>query len=523
MEPPAKTARKKKKPVSDPTQRTFFSYLNPSRAEINKFEEIIDDLMRSEAIEKFPGLADTIHAAYKNPEEKRQAILSRLDNDRRLFTRINMRIGTKGRLSPKERVEEILIMLREYVHVGETERKLYGEVMTPVDLVEEMLYGLPPEVWTNPNLKWLDPANGCGIFPAVIVKRLMDGLETSIPDEEKRYKHIMENMLHVCELQPKNSFIYLCAFDPKDRYALNIYNGSFLTTEFDQHAQEIWGVEKFDVIVGNPPYQVTKSGFRKTQAIWQFFVEKSIELTKENGFLCIIHPAGWRNPDGLFKQTQKTILENTLLRLSLNDETAGIKTFGAETRFDHYILTKKPSKKGNTTLIKDEEGNNTKACLHGMEFIPNKKFKEVFGLLAKPNEERVEIIHSYSAYETRKEHIKEEKTKEHKFPCIYMVYQGDTINVKFSNINDRGHFGLPKLIWSNGRTASLGCIIDSVGEYGMTQFAYGIIDTPKTLPEIKKAFDSKKFRELMSACALNHDINRKVIALFRKDFWKEFI
>jgi hypothetical protein len=91
-------AKKKRKPAPIPVQRTF-SFLNPSHSERNKFEEVIDELMRSEAIEKFPRLADTIHAAYKTPEGKRQA--SRLDNDRCLFTRINMRIGTKGRLSPQ--------------------------------------------------------------------------------------------------------------------------------------------------------------------------------------------------------------------------------------------------------------------------------------------------------------------------------------------------------------------------------------------------------------------------------------
>ena len=70
-----------------------------------------------------------------------------------------------------------------------------------------MLNTLPAEVWSNPNLKWLDPANGTGPFPAVVIYKLMKGLESWEPDADKRYKHIIENMIYVCELQPKNMFL----------------------------------------------------------------------------------------------------------------------------------------------------------------------------------------------------------------------------------------------------------------------------------------------------------------------------
>ena len=116
--------------------------------------------MQSEAIKKYPDLKGVTEKAFGDPKERRQAILSRLDTNRELFNKINKRIGDKTRLSPMERIDEILVMLREYIRVGETERKLYGEVMTPIDLVEEMLNDLPAKVWNNPTLKWLDPANG---------------------------------------------------------------------------------------------------------------------------------------------------------------------------------------------------------------------------------------------------------------------------------------------------------------------------------------------------------------------------
>ena len=47
----------------------------------------------------------------------------------------------------------------------------------------------------------------------------MKGLQTWEPNDEKRYKHIMENMIYVCKLQVKNVFLYMYAFDPEDKYA----------------------------------------------------------------------------------------------------------------------------------------------------------------------------------------------------------------------------------------------------------------------------------------------------------------
>jgi len=514
--------RKKQKPI--PEQRTFL-FKNPSRAEINKFEEVIDALMHSEAIKKYPSLSEMTKAAFQDPRERRQAILSRLDTNRGLFFKINKRIGDKTRLSPMERIEEILVMLWEYIRVGETERKLYGEVMTPIDLVEEMLDGLPKEVWSNPKLKWLDPANGCGVFPAVILKRLMIGLATWEPDEERRYKHIMEKMLHVCELQPKNMFIYLCAFDPKDKYALNIYTGSFLTEEFDQHSQEIWGVEQFDVIVGNPPYQTGKEDERKTQPIWQLFVKKKLKLIKKEGYLCTVHPAGWRNISGIFKETQKLLRDTKMLALKMNHFRRGQQLFGAAINFDFYCL-QNVNNNGNLTKITCEDNTTEAVDISKMEFIPSENIKKIYALLANPEEEKVQVIHSFSAYETRKPYMSKNKEGDFSYPCIYTVKSPDKGNNQptffWSKTKANGLFGIPKVIWAQGAS---GVVIDQTGQWGLTQFGYAIVDDVANLENIKNALLSDDFtKNVMNfKHSLGDKFNHKIIALFRKDFWKEFV
>lgn len=189
-----------------------------------------------------------------------------------------------------EYITDIVYVLRNYIEVADTEIKTHGEVMTPLTLVEEMLDTLPKEVWSNPNLKWLDPANGVGTFPSVIVKRLMGGLEEAIPDNCERYQHILENMIYVVEIQAKNMFLYHCAFDVNDTHKLNTYYGSFLSEGFDNHMKNVWGIEKFDIVIGNPPYQESIIGNKRYKPLYNLFVDKILPITKKS---VLIIPSRW--------------------------------------------------------------------------------------------------------------------------------------------------------------------------------------------------------------------------------------
>ena len=112
----------------------------------------------------------------------------------------------------------------------------------------------------------------------------MKGLKTQIPNPKKRYKHIIEEMIYVCELQAKNLFAFHYVFDKPDIYELNTFYGSFLTDEFNEHMKNEWNINKFDVIVANPPYQ---SDNNKSNKLWVKFISKSIELCEN---LCYVVP-----------------------------------------------------------------------------------------------------------------------------------------------------------------------------------------------------------------------------------------
>ena len=247
----------------------------------------------------------------------------------------------------------------------------------------------------------------------------------------------------------------------------------------------------------------------------------SIKILNKNGYLVFVHPSGWRNIDGKFKNVQKEIFNRNLQYLEIHNEKDGLKTFSSETRYDWYILKNEKVIK-TTTSIKFQDGKASIINVIGLEFIPNGEFEKIFSLIANDNEERCKVIHDYSIYETRKPWMSRTKDNQFKYPCVYTVNAKSEITYYYSS-EKKGHFDIPKFIWSNGRISSIGSYVDDKGEYGLTQFAYAIIDTPQNLQQIKKIFDSKLFRNLMELCAVGQlTINYKIIAEFKKDFYKVF-
>jgi hypothetical protein len=488
----------------------------------NLYETLIQDMV----IENINGMTPEMNELIKNSpiEQQRAMILTIMEEnnpEHRLLCSKIRKVVEGNKTGEIKHIAEVVKMLREYVKVSPTEVKTMGEVMTPIELVEEMLDTLPYEVWTNPTLKWFDPCSGVGTFMSVVVKRLMKGLESFESNAELRYKHIMENMVYVCELQPKNVFLYLYAFDPKDEFALNVYCGSYLDAGFDKH-MNLWGVEKFDVIVMNPPYQELKEGNKKSQALWDKFVIKTIGQLVEGGYLVAVHPDNWRNGENKqYNNVRKIILSKQLIYLEIHNKYDGIKTFGASTTYDFYCLHNVQSTM--FTKVKCQDGTIERVVLSKMNFISNGMFKMFESLIAKNNEETVNMLYSRSAYGNDKPNMSKEQTEDFKYPCVYLTYSDGSIKKWYSNVKN-DVFNVPKVIFTNGISSPF---LDENGEYGVMNFGCSIIDEPKNLPFIQKAMLHPDFIKLMSfsdgITGTGHRYNRKVISLFRKDFWKEFL
>ncbi len=374
-----------------------------------------------------------------------------------------------------------------------------GEVFTPIGLVRMILNKIPNEVWTNPDSTFIDPCMGKGVFLIEIVKRLVDIYGYSEEDAKSR----------------------VFGYDTRLKYVNYLRRRGYKNVFHKDSLKEIFKM-KFDVVLGNPPYQL-KVGDKKTEPLWNKFFHKSLSILKEGGYLSLIHPSGWRNIEGKFSDIKQIIKGKKLHYLSINNEKKGMEVFGAETRFDYYLLENTVND-GELTEITFQDGTISKVNLNDLDFIPNGSLSEVKFLLAKEGEEKVTVLHSFSNYETRKSWVSKTQNDEFNYPCVYTVNYLSQPTFYYSSTNEKGHFGIPKVIWSNGRISSVGNYIDETGEFGLTQFAYAIADDVENLSSIKKVLDSTNFKKLMELCAVGQlTINHKVISTFRKDFWKEFL
>lgn len=210
------------------------------------------------------------------------------------------------------------------------------EVFTPPELADKVLDLLPEEVWSNPNLKWLDPACKTGVFLRQIAIRLMVGLKDAIPDEAERREHIFKKMLYgmpitrLTALMSRRSVYYAKnAMSDKSVVKFNDNEGNIIFVpmehhfkmgkctfcglsqnekvlgsrdgmgELENHAyqfihlrEETLKTMKFDVIVGNPPYQLDDGGHGASSApIYQLFIKQAKNL--HPNYIAMIVPSRW--------------------------------------------------------------------------------------------------------------------------------------------------------------------------------------------------------------------------------------
>ena len=265
------------------------------------------------------------------------------------------------------------------------------EVFTSPALANQVLDMLPRELFCSPTTTFLDPFCKSGVFLREIVKRLDRGLAEVIPDRQKRIDHIMHHQVYGIALTELTSLLsrrtLYCSKRANSKHSVSHFNDEqghvFYKairhtwvngkckycgankevydrgSESEQYAYQFIHTDnphnlfpknmKFDVIIGNPPYQLSDGGGAGTSAmpIYQKFVEQAKKLSPR--FLSMIIPARWYAGGKGLDEFRATMLNDKHIRVLVdyidsNDCFGGVDIAGGVCYFlwdrDHEGLCK---------------------------------------------------------------------------------------------------------------------------------------------------------------------------------------
>jgi len=454
--------------------------------------------------------------------------------------------------------ETILETIERRLIPDDQAKKARGEVFTPLNLVREVLYGfrksdlengaqvpwgvdkagnvvedtpdnriggIPLEVWRDPDTKWLDPANGIGNFPFVAFYMLDFQLKnygtkgSKDWTEEKRKRHIVENMLYMIELDRGNvntSFKVMDFLVPGSKPHICCADALKLT---DEDLKRHFGVSTFSVVMGNPPFNTPRSTKGQTTVLWDKFIVSMMKRVDKNGHFVFITPQVWRKPEHiLFNAMTK---DNQLVLLKILGETETQQEFHVGSRVDIYIIQMKP-KDGESYII-DERGILNKIDVGTLPFIPSYLIKDIQSIITNDTD-GIKVMHDRTMYGHDKKNVSKVKNDVFTLPVMNSMTAKGGNTLIYANA-DKGHFGVPKVILSGGRNQYP--YNDYEGNYGLSDAVFGIPIISKTKEEgdlIVRAINTERFKEIIKATKWGtFQTEYKMFKYFRPDFYKEFL
>jgi hypothetical protein len=342
---------------------------------------------------------------------------------------------------------ELSKLIDKYFIPQELEKKRNAEVSTPFNLRQDMLDKIPVEFWTSIK-KVFEPCSGKGGFILDIIDRFMNGLEDTIPDERERYKTIIEECLYFSDINPTNIFICKLLIAPYNEYKLNYNEGNTLVLDI----KEKWGIEGFDAVIGNPPYQavsengVSKGGGNNLYTKFIYYADKNLIL---NGYLLYINPPTYFGPGRSNNKNnmnlRKDVLDKYYYHYINLEECA--KHFNVGSKFIYYLIQKNSNKNDNIEIVCKYKNKVYKTNLNQdllkKDYLPYLLTSECLKILDKVKNnynDKLQIFHSPDNRSDKKHvlnKLKKEKIEDYKKRALENGYiypmQSTSVQVVYSS------------------------------------------------------------------------------------------
>ena len=438
------------------------------------------------------------------------------------------------------------------------------EVFTPPEVANRMLDMLPEELWHDSSATFLDPACKSGVFLREIAKRLIEGLKEEIPDLQERIDHIFHKQLYGIAITELTSLLsrrsVYCSKYPNSKYSITLFedtsgnirykriqhrwqNGKCLFCgasqseyergdELETHAyewihtikpEEIFKM-KFDVIISNPPYQLSDGGNGKSaKPIYQLFVEQAKKLRPR--YMTMIIPSRWFSGGKGLDDFRKTMLSDRHIRKlvdyeNFKDVFPGVDLAGGAS----YFLWDRD----NTGICEVVNFNqNTPTCVH--------RYLDEYEIFIRQNL-AVEIVRKVQENTTEKRTLSDRVSSRKPFglptnytPCASGVpcWFIQKIGLKFANSRDvdnsKGYLHKWKFLVPKAPIAGQTDFSKPVGFYydGNTRIAKpgeccteswivaGAFDTEEEVLAYKSYIFTKIVRFLLLQTVVSQDVTKK--------------
>ena len=286
------------------------------------------------------------------------------------------------------------------------------EVFTPPSLANQMLDSVADawatdndgaNIWADSNVTFLDPCTKSGVFLREIATRLIQGLESQIPDLQERVEHILTKQVFgigitkltsllarrslYCSKHASSEHSVTKSFDNDDgniwfeptghtwKGGKCTYCGASEGTysrggEQESHAykfihtdniknigSEVFGKQmQFDVVIGNPPYQLSDGGHgRSAKPIYHLFIEQAKKLNPT--YLSMVIPARWYSGGKGLDQFRKEMIQEKRMRVLVDFENSSevFPNVDIAGGICYFLLSKNKNESCNVVNVGDGE------------------------------------------------------------------------------------------------------------------------------------------------------------------------